>query len=198
MGKLRSAIFLLVMFLSGCTGCVHTPVAPEDIKVLPSIPDHIGYERIEGKSVRLYAPGAFRPWINPTGTERVAPPKSSQENMFAYCKELGKILRGHVSWMSDGPADWWKHPGLTLAMHGGDCEDLTILYITMLRKFFYKGKIELIVGDTPGHGEGDRSYHVWCWLPDENIVINNLYVTRETLEDQKKQGYAIWHTYEMP
>ncbi len=46
----------------------------------------------------------------------------------------GKLERGELSYIADpnGFLDYWCAPGLTLRRGGGDCEDLTLLIVSLL------------------------------------------------------------------
>jgi hypothetical protein len=74
--------------------------------------------------------------------------------VFSSYKEIDTYIYENYEYIPDH-GEQWKLPEQTIADGGGDCEDLSILFLYMVNESFgVKG--ELIVSDTP------RGCHAWA------------------------------------
>jgi transglutaminase-like putative cysteine protease len=82
---------------------------------------------------------AVQSLLRPADVDQLFRPATHLDNLVPLPERVANWLRqrlitGDLRYLPDPtPGDWWQTPKYTLDRHGGDCEDLALLALSLLR-----------------------------------------------------------------
>lgn len=94
--------------------------------------------------------------------------------MDAIAFQLLDLVCKKVSYLSDN-GEWWSFPSETLAKCTGDCDDSSLLLVSMLRNFYPPDRVYVVIGTYRGLG------HAWVEL--DGKILETTYTSAHTVAD---------------